>query len=112
MNCLPLWVQKKRSVYIATIVDRVTRCLIGWAVLPQRTFETLQDLVDQSPRAHQYFCDGLALYGELYYYTSQHRTVVDKSETYSVEGDNAELCYYLAPLHRSTRCFSKSLDAL
>ncbi len=33
----------------------------------------------------------------------------DKSQTYSVEGDNAELRYYLA---RLTRCFSKCIKAL
>jgi hypothetical protein len=36
----------------------------------------------------------------------------DKSETYSVEGDNAELRHYLARLTRKSRCFSECLMAL
>ena len=36
----------------------------------------------------------------------------DKSETYSVEGDNAELRHYLARLARRSRCFSRCKIAL
>jgi hypothetical protein len=36
----------------------------------------------------------------------------DKSQTYSVEGDNAELRHYLARLVRKSRCFSRRIDAL
>ena len=36
----------------------------------------------------------------------------DKSETYSVEADNAELRHYLARLTRKSRCFSKCIRAL
>jgi insertion element IS1 protein InsB len=36
----------------------------------------------------------------------------DKSQTYSVEGDNAELRHYLARLARKSRCFSRCIHAL
>ena len=36
----------------------------------------------------------------------------DKSETYRVEGDNAELRHYLARLARKSRCFSRCVRAL
>lgn len=36
----------------------------------------------------------------------------DKSETYRVEGDNAELRHYLARLARRSRCFSRCFHAL
>src|SRR5258706_11884914 len=36
----------------------------------------------------------------------------NKSQTYSVEADNAELRHYLARLTRRSRCFSRSLHAL
>ena len=36
----------------------------------------------------------------------------NKSETYRVEGMNAELRHYLARLVRRSRCFSRSADAL
>lgn len=40
------------------------------------------------------------------------QTLPDKSQTYQVEGDNAELRHYLARLARRSRCFSRSLKAL
>jgi insertion element IS1 protein InsB len=36
----------------------------------------------------------------------------DKSETYSVEGANADLRHYLARLRRRSRCFSRCEKAL
>ena len=93
-------------------MDRATRCIVGWAVVEQRTFEGCQDIVDQGPRAQQYFSDGFPLWTDVYYAEARYQALQNKSETYSVEGQNAELRYYLARLHRSTRCFSKSIEAL
>jgi IS1 family transposase len=36
----------------------------------------------------------------------------DKSQTHSVDGDNAELRRYLSRLTRKSRCFSKGIKAL
>lgn len=80
--------------------------------MPHRSFEVFQEVVDQGPRAEHYFSDGLAAYTDVYYHGASYAARLDKSQTFSVEGDNAELRHYLARLHRSTRCFSKSLDAL
>ncbi|HZQ06501.1 MAG TPA: hypothetical protein VFD70_07960 [Anaerolineae bacterium] len=46
------------------------------------------------------------VYGALY------QATLDKSQTYSMEGDNAELRHHLARLPRSTRCYSKCVRAL
>ncbi len=45
-------------------------------------------------------------------YWGTHTAMKDKSETYSVEGENADLRHYLARLARKSRCFSRSLEAL
>jgi hypothetical protein len=74
--------------------------------------EIFQDVVDQGPQAKHYFSDGLSAYADVYYHGATYQAVLNKSQTFSVEGDNAELRHYLARLHRSTRCFSKSLEAL
>lgn len=78
----------------------------------ERTLETLQEVEDQAPPAAHYFSDGLAGYADVYYYGGRYRAVLDKSQTYSVEGGNAKLRHYLTRLHRSTRCYSKCIDAL
>jgi|SRR5215213_8116571 len=40
------------------------------------------------------------------------KTFKDKSETYSVEGGNADLRHYLAGSQRASRCFSRCFKAL
>ena len=77
-----------------TIVDRATRCFLGiWAVF-QRTQTVGQQMVNQA-RAQQYYSDQFSLYDSLSYRRGHHLSLFDKSETYSVEGNNTELRHYL-----------------
>lgn len=111
MNCIPLW-REKNEVYIMTLVDRHTSCIVGWAVSPSRSEALLQALVDAAPQAQFYYSDLLAVYRTLLYTPGIHTPMPDKSETYRVEGDNAELRHYLARLGRKSRCFSRCIRAL
>ena len=79
-----------------------------------READTLQPLADQTAvlRPRHYFSDGYEAYRSLTYRSGQHAVAPGKSETYSVEGDNADLRHYLARLGRKSRCFSRSLVAL
>ena len=95
-----------------TQVDRATRCILSWAVVWERTTEALQDVVAGAAPAAQYYSDALATYETLVYYPGRHAVAPGKSQTYSVEADNAELRHYLARLGRKSRCFSRSIDAL
>ena len=72
----------------------------------------MQGLVDRSPQAHLYYSDLLAPYRGLIYHPGTHTPMPDKSETYRVEGMNAELRHYLARLRRRSRCFSRCAEAL
>jgi hypothetical protein len=85
---------------------------LGWAVERTRIFEVIQPLVDHAVRAKQYFSDGFPSYADVYYHGATYQALLDKSQTYSAEGDNAELRHHLARLHRSTRCYSKCVRAL
>lgn len=71
----------------------------------------MQAVIDGAPHAAQYFSDAFLTYRELCWWGT-HQSMYDKSETYSVEADNAELRHYLARLTRKSRCFSKCLKAL
>ena len=71
----------------------------------------MQSVVDAAPHASRYFSDAFNTYRELCWW-GEHRSMYDKSQTYSVEGDNAELRHYLARLTRRSRCFSKCINAL
>jgi IS1 family transposase len=95
-----------------TLVDRRTSCIVGWAVASERHETGLQRMVDHAPQAAFYFSDLFPLYGRLIYTPGIHTPMPDKSETYRVEGMNAELRHYLARLARKSRCFSRRIDAL
>ncbi len=74
-----------------------------------RTPETLQAMLDRAPIARQYYSDAFVTYGTLIYTPGLHTGLPNKSQTYSVEADNAELRHYLA---RLACCFSRCTHAL
>jgi hypothetical protein len=71
----------------------------------------MQRVIDSAPHAARYFSDAFNTYRELCWW-GEHASMYDKSQTYSVEGDNAEFRHYLARLTRRSRCFSKCINAL
>jgi insertion element IS1 protein InsB len=81
-------------------------------VSPERSYEVMQPLLDDAPQAKSYFSDALEIYHSLVYYPGHHRVAPGKSQTYSVEADNAEFRHYLARLARRSRCFSRCIHAL
>ena len=95
-----------------TLVDRRSSCIVGWAVAAERSQQRLQQLVDEAPQAAFYFSDLFATYRSLVYTPGIHTPMPDKSETYRVEGMNAEVRHYLARLVRKSRCFSRCIHAL
>ena len=94
-----------------TIVDRETRCFLGIHAVWQREQEVGQQMVNSAP-AEQYYSDQFPLYDSLIYRKGYHLSLSDKSETYSVEVDNAELRHYMTRLVRRSRCFSRCLQWL
>ena len=78
----------------------------------ERTSEVIQQIVDDAPKAKEYFSDGWEAYASLWYHMGQYQVSEGKSDTYSVEAENAELRHYLARLARSSRCFSRCPYAL
>ena len=93
-------------------MDRATRCILGWTTTHERSESIFQQILDQMPQATQYYSDALPTYAALIYYPGRHTAMYDKSQTYSVEADNAELRHYLARLARKSRCFSRCIKAL
>ena len=77
-----------------------------------RTEDGLQAVVDSAPQASTYYSDGFATYANLVYGVATYTAVLDKSQTYTVEGGNADLRHYLARLGRKSRCFSRCIGAL
>ena len=78
----------------------------------ERTQPAIQDMVDEAPKAKCYHSDAFEAYNYLWYHLGRYEVSDGKTDTYSVEGDNAELRHYLARLVRRSRCFSRCPEAL
>jgi insertion element IS1 protein InsB len=80
-------------------------------VCEERTPKILQALIDRTVEAKHYFTDAFNVYEGLIYWGA-HQVAPGKSQTYTVEGVNADLRHYLARLVRRSRCFSRCIKAL
>ena len=107
-----LYRREKNEIYIVTIVDRLTRCFLGFQVVWERTQEAIQEMVDVAPKAKRYYSDALDAYDRLWYHWGVYEVSQGKTDTYSVEADNDELRHYLARLARRSRCFSRCPEDL
>ncbi len=85
---------------------------MGYDIASDRDPIRLQALLDRAPQAAQYYSDQLGAYTNLVYYPGKHQALPNKSQTYAVEADNAELRHYLARLGRRSRCFTRAIQAL
>ena len=94
MNSSRSW-GEKNEVYVVTQVHRETRCFMSWQVVTTRTAATMQPIIDDAPAAFQYCTDGFSTYETLNYHQGLHLVADGKSQTYSVEGGNADLSDYL-----------------
>ena len=95
-----------------TFVDRDTRCILAWMVSYKRSGYEFQEMLADSVQGHDYYSDDYQGYKTVLYSPAIHYPMKDKSETYSVEGSNADLRHYLARLRRRSRCFSRKREAL
>ena len=70
-------------------------------------------MLDASPKAKVYYTDDCPTYRYLMYPgRNKHQVAEGKSQTYTVEGSNADLRHYLARLARRCRCFTRCPEAL
>jgi len=81
---------------------------MGWSLVAECTAEAIQELVDRVPNTFQFCSDGYAGYRQVNYHRSRHLVGPGKSQTYSVEANNAELRCFVSQLVRRTRGFAKS----
>jgi hypothetical protein len=68
--------------------------------------------VDNALMAKWYFSEAFDVHALLWFYFDRYEISQGRSDTYSVEGDNAKLRHYLAHLTGSCRCFSRCPYAL
>lgn len=100
------------NIYVITLVSRNPRQIVGFAVSSDKSSEQIQKIVDAAPAASSYYSDGYIGYTDVVYPGTYIRNVRDKSDTYTVEGVNADLRHYIPLLARRSRCFARKLETL
>jgi IS1 family transposase len=101
------------NLYVMTMVSRTPRQITAFAVARDKSSWRIQEMVDSVALAERYCSDGYHGYLDVDYYGAEHvRNIHDKSETYTVEGVNADLRHYIPVLARRSRCFPRKLDTL
>ena len=94
-----------------TAVTRDMRQIGGYQAETSNGSEELQEVVDTAPRAEIYHSDGWSGYKGVSY-SGEHQAHLDKSETYTVEGVNADLRQYIPGFARRSRCFYRSFETM
>jgi len=102
----------RENTYIITMVSREPRQIVGFDVAFDKSPARIQELVDNAPEAEKYCTDGYFGYVDVAYYGEHIRNICDKSNTFTVEGVNADLRHYIPILRRRSRCFPRKLETL
>jgi IS1 family transposase len=104
--------ETRENVYLITMVNREPRQIVGHDVSLSKSRDTIQNIVDNAPHSEKYYTDGYAAYAEVDYYGTHIQNFRDKSNTFTVEGINADIRHYIPLFARRSRCFARSLETL
>jgi IS1 family transposase len=104
--------ETRENVYLLTMVSREPRQIVGFDVAYDKSPSRIQAMVDGAPPAQYYCTDGWSGYVDVIYPGWHIRNTRDKSDTYTVEGVNADLRHYIPILARRSRCFARKLETL
>jgi IS1 family transposase len=94
------------------MVSRKPRQIVGFDAARDKSPERIQSIIDNAPEAETYYTDGYLGYIDVVYPGKHIRNVRDKSNTFTVEGVNADLRHYIPILRRRSRCFPRKLETL
>jgi hypothetical protein len=91
----------RENVYIITLISREPRQIMGFDVALDKSPARVQQIVDDAPEASNYCTDGWTGYIDIAYPGEHTRNCHDKSDTYTVEGMNADLRHYIPIINYS-----------
>ena len=104
--------ETRENVYVITMVSREPRQIVGYDVARDKSSRRIQSIINSAPAAYRYHTDGYVVYADVEYPGCHIRNARDRSDTYIVEGVNADLRHYIPVLARRSRCFCRSIDTL
>lgn len=102
----------RENVYVMTAVSRKPRQIVGFDVAYDKSPQRIQNMIDSALPASIYYTDGFLGYIYVVYPGKHIRNASDKSNTFTVEGVNADLRHYIPILARRSRCFARKLETL
>jgi len=100
------------NVYVMTMVSREPRQIVSFDVALDKSPDRIQAMVDAAAPASQYCTDGFLGYVDIVYPGTHIRNTRNKSDTFTVEGINADLRHYIPILARRSRCFARKIETL
>lgn len=103
--------RKTDKIWIWTAINHLAPGIIAIEIGDRsgQTFDKLWQRI-KIWDSRKYFTDGYCIYA-IYIPVKKHQ-VLPKTQLTRVEGENTRLRHYLARLHRSTLCYSKSIQML
>lgn len=104
--------ETRENIYLITMVSREPRHIVGFDAAYDKSPERIQQIVDAGEEAEFYCTDGYTGYIDVVYPGIHIRNTHDKSDTFTVEGVNADLRHYIPLLARRSRCFPRKLETL
>jgi transposase-like protein/IS1 family transposase len=105
-------IETRENIYIMTMVSQNPHQIVGFDIACDKSPERIQKMVDEAPGAARYCSDGYWGYVDVVYPGRHIHNIHDKSDTYTVEGVNADLSHYIPILARRSRCFARKLETL
>jgi len=103
--------ETKENVYVIAVMSREPRQFLG-LIASDKNPKTIEELIQTSPHAKQYFSDGYLGYRGVDFPGSFMQNIHNKDDTYTVEGGNADLRTYIPTLQRRSRCFPRKIETL
>jgi len=100
------------NTYIMTMLSRKPRQIVAFAVAHSVQATLIQNMVDTTASADNYYTDGGQIYLGVDFWGRHQRNLHDKRDTHNIEGSNADLRHYIAGLRRKSRCFFRKMETL
>jgi IS1 family transposase len=104
--------ETRENIYVMTMVSREPRQIAGFSVAADKSPKRIQAIVDSACDAKTYCTDGYLGYVDVVYPGKHIRNARNKSDTFTVEGINADLRHYIPVLARKSRCFCRKIETL
>ena len=104
--------ETRENVYVIAVFSREPRQFLGLLASTDKSPETIQNLVWDSPMAEHYFSDGYLGYKHVDYPGTFFQNSWNKNDTCNVESGNADLRTFIPTLQRRSRCFPRKLENL